>query len=89
MTPHPVRASSIDWTCPVCKMTARVPGDFVSVQCACGYQQQRNPAGLGDRLAAWLARIGITERRYCRAKAALGLKPRCRCKQRQERLNDA
>jgi hypothetical protein len=43
--------------------------------------------GLGDMVAAGLHKIGLTPDRYRRAKAAIGLKPKCRCPERQARLN--
>jgi hypothetical protein len=58
-----------------------------AVYCACGYVQLQHPPGLGDRVAAALARVGITEQRYRLAKQAIGLKPDCDCKKRQRLLN--
>jgi hypothetical protein len=49
--------------------------------------QYCDPAGIGDYVAAALHRVGITEGRYVKAKAALGLKPKCGCSKRQKLLN--
>lgn len=43
--------------------------------------------GVGDRLAAALKKLGVTEERYAAAKAAIGLPPTCGCKERREWLN--
>lgn len=48
---------------------------------------QTNPPGLGDQLAALFSSGGITEARYKKLKAWLGLTPNCGCKERRERLN--
>ena len=66
-------------------MRARVR--LFPVHCACGYTQYEYPAGLGDRVAAAMARVGITKQRYVRAKRRLGLKGDCGCAKRQKRLN--
>lgn len=78
----------IEWTCPVCKAHAKLPDFAKSVRCFCGYRQLAVPPGLGDRVAAVLARVGITEQRYRAAKRAIGLRGDCNCKQRQRRLNE-
>lgn len=88
MTPAPPRAKSIEWRCPVCGIDVMVPGDYQSITCHCGYHQMCNPPGLGDRVAAWLAWIGITAHRYKRLKKAIGLRPECQCKKRQQELNE-
>jgi hypothetical protein len=64
-----------------------VPSNFKSITCHCGFIQYCNPPGLGDRVAAALARTGMTEQRYKATKKRLGLRPDCRCKERQRRLN--
>lgn len=43
--------------------------------------------GLGDYIATALQFVGITPERYVAAKAAVRLKKKCRCKERQELLN--
>lgn len=68
-------------------MVVRVPKDHNGIYCACGFRQYDNPPGLGDRVAAALAKIGITEQRYKAAKAAVGLTLDCNCKKRQRALN--
>lgn len=75
------------WKCPVCGVVLKAVSVF-PVHCSCGYHQMCNPPGLGDRVAAWLAWIGITAHRYKRLKKTLGLRPECRCRQRQQQLNE-
>ena len=75
------------WHCPACDRQARVPATHGRIRCACGYVQYENPPGLGDRVAAVLARVGATERRYKAAKRAIGLSGKCGCKGRKQRLN--
>lgn len=75
--------------CPACSIRARVPSDANRIHCACGYVQLGGVTpGLGDHVAAALHRIGLTQSRYVRAKAAIGLKPKCGCKKRQAKLNE-
>ena len=81
-----MRTDNLIWTCPVCRIQAHVP--IFPVHCACNYVQYCNPPGLGDRVAATLARLGITEHRYVKAKAAVGLRRKCRCPERQQKLNN-
>ena len=57
------------------------------IRCFCGFVQYQHPPGLGDRTAIALAKCGITEHRYKKAKRAIGLKGDCGCKKRQQRLN--
>jgi hypothetical protein len=64
----------------------------------CGYLSKGKPAkglvkpcavpGWGDRLESLLSWIGITMRRYTRAKQAVGLEPTCGCKVRKQKLNE-
>ncbi len=75
------------WTCLVCGLQAKVPETTDKITCPCGFVQYCNPPGRGDRLAAKLARLGLTEHRYKKVKTALGLRGKCRCKQRQQWLN--
>ena len=75
----------IRWTCPVCGI--RVNVRVLPVHCACGYAQYEYPAGLGDRVAAAMAKVGITKQRYMRAKRRIGLKGDCNCPKRQRRGN--
>ena len=79
--------NQLTWKCPACGTEARLPADHGKVRCFCGYTQYQNPPGPGDRVAATLARLGITEHRYKKAKRAVGLKGDCGCKKRQQRLN--
>jgi hypothetical protein len=74
------------WQCPQCgkRRSVRV----FPIHCSCGFTQYHNPPGLGDRVAATLARLGITEGRYRRAKQLMGLAGDCGCKSRQRRLNE-
>jgi hypothetical protein len=74
------------WKCPVCKL-GPFAIDFFPVHCACGYVQMQPKRGAGDWLAVALAMVGITERRYARAKRRIGLRGKCGCKKRQQRLN--
>ena len=76
------------WHCPACRMECRVPTDHRTIRCACGFAQFCNPPGLGDRVAAVLARLGITSKRYVAAKKLVGLRGKCRCHERQRQLND-
>jgi hypothetical protein len=59
-----------------------------AIRCFCGFQQYGITLGLGDHVSAALHRIGITPERYGNAKAAVGLKRKCRCRKRQQRLNE-
>ena len=77
----------MDWKCPACGTLAKMPDDFKRAACFCGFVQYNNPPGLGDRVAATLAKMGVTEKRYTNAKRALGLKGACGCKKRQRALN--
>lgn len=77
------------WTCPVCKVSGAVRAGAASIQCACGHVQANgSKPGLGDFVAATLAKAGITKDRYQDAKAALGLKRTCNCGRRQKKLNE-
>ncbi len=75
----------VDWKCPACGFSAR-PRLF-PVHCVCGFVQYQHPAALGDRVAAWLAWIGVTSKRYKRLKRAVGLKENCKCSERQQAIN--
>ena len=78
----------VQWTCPVCGISVRVKHDTPRIFCACGYRQDNGVTpGLGDHVAAGLHKIGITQERYTRAKAAVGLKRKCGCSKRQKMLN--
>jgi hypothetical protein len=79
--------NQLKWKCPACSITARLPANHGAIHCCCGFTQYRNPPGLGDRVAAVLARTGMTEQRYKAIKKRLGLKPDCGCKKRQRALN--
>jgi hypothetical protein len=81
--------AAIPWKCPVCRIRANVPAHTPRIFCACGYVQLHGATpGLGDRLAAGLAHIGITHRRIRTWKRALGLAPKCGCHRRQQALNN-
>ena len=80
-------ADIISWTCPVCDVTIRMPSNGFPVHCICGLTQYRNPPGLGDRTAAILAKVGMTEEKYLAIKRRLGLKGKCNCPERQQALN--
>jgi hypothetical protein len=72
------------WACPVCGRRAIVPTSTLRIFCACGHQQLNGPVpGLGDRVAAGLAKIGVTKARVSKL---LG-RP-CKCPKRQRRLNE-
>ena len=43
--------------------------------------------GLGDHVAHWLAKVGVTEENYKAVKAMFGLPPTCGCAGRREWLN--
>ena len=79
--------NKLDWKCAVCGIRAKLPSNHGVIHCPCGYTQYKNPPGLGDRTAAMLARIGITEKRYNKARRAIGIKKPCGCKKRQQKLN--
>jgi len=77
------------WQCRVCSRRARVPVDTPRIFCACGYQQLNGVTpGLGDKVAAVLHKVGVTPQRYVAVKGALGLQKKCRCPERQEKLNN-
>jgi hypothetical protein len=78
----------VAWTCPACGIKANVPADTPRIVCACDFVQEGVTLGLGDMVAAGLHNLGITRTRYVRAKAALGLPPKCGCGRRQRRLNE-
>jgi hypothetical protein len=78
---------TIRWQCLVCHVRAYVPSDTPKIVCRCGYIQYGVTPGLGDYLAAALHRVGVTRARYVRLKRWLGLRPTCRCPQRQAALN--
>lgn len=76
------------WTCPICRIRARVPATTPRIHCCCGYTQEGGPTpGLGDYVAIGLHKVGVTRERYVRAKRALGLKG-CGCGRRQRKLNE-
>lgn len=75
----------ITWHCLVCPRCASVR--IFPVRCPCGYTQFEHPPGLGDRVAAALAKRGMTEERYIALKKRLGLRGKCGCKKRQQLLN--
>lgn len=78
----------IAWECQVCHAKARVPVKGFPVHCMCGWTQMEPQPGLGDRVAAVLHKVGITEDGYVEAKAAIGLKKTCNCGRRQRKLNE-
>ncbi len=80
--------SVIAWTCPACGIHANVPFDTPRIVCACDFVQEGVTAGLGDIVAATLHNVGITRKRYVRVKQAIGLPAKCKCPQRQRRLNE-
>lgn len=80
--------SQLIWTCPCCRISARIPSTTPRIFCACGYVQENGPTpGLGDYVAAWLHLVGVTPKLIANAKAAIGLQRKCGCRKRQRRLN--
>lgn len=80
--------SVVHWRCPACGIRARVPAGADRIVCLCDYEQLGGVTpGLGDWIAAGLHRIGVTRYRYQLLKKRLGLKPTCKCPQRQQSLN--
>ena len=77
------------YRCPVpaCRVRVWVKAENFPVHCACGFTQHTPQLGLGDRVAAALHGIGLTERRYKQAKRRIGLRGDCRCKERRAALN--
>ena len=63
----------------------------------CGYALLRDynspprrncvPPGIGDRVAKWLAAVGVTEARWLAIKGIVIEKPTCGCEKRKETLN--
>ena len=80
----------VAWVCSVCGRKAMVRQGTPRIYCLCGYVQLGGVrAGLGDRVAAALHRVGITPKRYKKVKRWLGLAPKCKCPERQIALNSA
>ena len=78
------------WVCPACARTVRVPRTVERISCSCGHEQLNGPTpGLGDDLAAALARAGLTKALYIRLRRALGFRKPCGCGKRQRLLNRA
>ncbi len=50
-------------------------------------RREPKPNGLGDLVAAGLAKVGVTKERYVRFKQRCGLAPQCGCSGRVEKLN--
>lgn len=80
--------SQLIWTCPVCRLRARIPSTAERIHCACGFVQLGVSAGLGDVVAAVLHAMGLTQQRYMQAKMAMGLKKKCGCAKRKAALNE-
>ena len=78
---------NIAWQCPQCGRIGKFPDHVPRVRCACGYSQTGVAPGLGDYVAAGLSKVGITSKRYSKAKKALGLRGSCNCLARQAKLN--
>lgn len=66
----------------VCVLCGRVVPDSIAIQCV-EIQQD----GLGDRVAEFLASVGITKDRAQAVAQAVGLED-CGCAERQQRLNE-
>ena len=77
------------WVCPACARTVRVPRTVERISCSCGHEQLNGPTpGLGDDLAAALARAGLTKALYIRLRRKIGLRKPCGCRKRQKKLNE-
>jgi hypothetical protein len=70
-----------------CKYCGYRPKHDRDVLRACPARVARRPLGLGDMVAKWLARIGITSASYRRWKVRCGLADACNCAERKEKLN--
>jgi hypothetical protein len=79
---HGVKKSAL-----MVQLCQRNPSYWEAWEAGHGPGQCVKKKGLGDMVAGALGAVGITPARYTAAKASVGLKRKCKCKERQAALN--